>query len=147
MKNIKIFLSVLTLVLFFSGSLFAQTSEENVEHKLVIQMTNSDTLSQYGLMKNLANLTSGWPELQIEVVCHGPGLKLLHVKKSQYIKQVEEFIAKGVDFVACQNTMKSKNVPDKMILAAARRVEMGIKEIVLKQEEGWSYIKTGIVRG
>lgn len=147
MKNIKIFLSVLTLVLFFSGSLFAQKSEEKVEHKLVIQMTNSDTLSQYGLMKNLANLTSGWPELKIEVVCHGPGLKLLHIKHSQYIKQVEEFIAKGVDFVACQNTMKSKNVPDKMILAAARRVEMGIKEIVLKQEEGWSYIKAGIVRG
>lgn len=146
MKNIKYILSLIIVVILFNGSVSAQKNDEKTEHKLVIQMTNSDTLSQYSLLKNLANLTEGWPELKIEVVCHGPGLKLLHVKKSPYIKQVEEFIAKGVDFVACKNTMKAKNVPDEMILSSARRVEIGIREIVEKQEEGWSYIKAGVVK-
>ena len=145
MKNLTLFLSALFVSIFLSTNINAQNKNEN-EHKLVIQMTNGDTLSQYSLMKNLANLTAGWPELKIEVVCHGPGLKLLHLKKSRYIEQVKKYIDKGVIFVACKNTMKAKNVPDSMILPEAGRVEMGIKEIVLKQEEGWSYIKGGIVR-
>lgn len=138
-------LYTLLFALLFTGfsSIYAQTESE---HKVVFQLVNGDSLSQAGLIKNLNNLTAGWPELQIEVVCHGPGISFLHQKKSMFLPQIEALSEKGVDFVACANTMKAKNIPESAISKSARIVPMGIKEIVLKQEQNWSYIKAGVVK-
>ena len=137
--------AALFFVLFISvGTVNAQS--ENQPHRLIIQLVNGDSLSQFGLMKNLSNLTSGWPELEIEVVCHGPGLFLLHEEKSRYPSKVSHFSEQGVQFVACENTMKAKKVDKAQILEGVGFVPMGIKEIILKQEAGWSYIKAGVVK-
>ena len=140
MKNVAI-LFVLVLGVFSAN---AQANEQ--EHRLVIQLVNGDSLSHFGLMKNIKNLTAGWPELEIEVVCHGPGLALLHKEKSKFLVEVEHYSDAGVRFVACENTMKAKNISKAKITDRAVFVPMGIKEIVLKQEAGWSYIKAGIVK-
>lgn len=143
----KSILSVtMALFLFFSAYSLKAQSSDAPQHKVVIQLVNGDSLSQRGLMKNLKNLTAGWPDLQIEVVCHGPGISLLHTKKSLFLDEVQQFKTKGVDFVACENTMKSKHIDRKMITEDARTVPMGLKEVILKQEAGWSYIKAGVVK-
>lgn len=143
MKN-SIAATLLFVLLLSVGTVNAQN--ENQSHRLIIQLVNGDSLSQFGLMKNLSNLTRGWPELEIEVVCHGPGLFLLHKEKSRYPSRVSYFSDEGVQFVACENTMKAKNVERAEILDVASFVPMGIKEIILKQEAGWSYIKAGVVK-
>jgi intracellular sulfur oxidation DsrE/DsrF family protein len=135
---------LITLFSVFSLGVFAQTESNESEHRLIIQFVNDDPQSQKGLMKNLSNLTSGWPELQIEVVCHGPGIFILHNEKSIYSDQIRNFIEMGVVFAACENTMKGKKIDNAEIMEEATRVPMGIKEIVLKQEAGWSYVKAGI---
>ena len=141
MKNTVL---LFALLLSFLPAAYSQSNVS--DHKLVIQLVNGDSLSHFGLMKNLKNLTAGWPELEIEVVCHGPGLALLHKKKSKFLVEVEHHSDAGVTFVACENTMKAKNILKPQITDKAKFVPMGIKEIVLKQEDGWSYIKAGIVK-
>ena len=49
----------------------------------------------------------------------------------------------GVEFIACENTMKQKNMSKGSIISEATYVKMGIGEIVERQEQGWSYIKAG----
>jgi intracellular sulfur oxidation DsrE/DsrF family protein len=39
--------------------------------------------------------------------------------------------------------MKERNVSKEQIIPEAGFVKAGILEIVIKQEEGWSYIKSG----
>ena len=49
----------------------------------------------------------------------------------------------GVQFVVCENTMKQRKVTKEQLLPNTGFVKMGIGEIILKQEQGWSYIKAG----
>ena len=58
--------------------------------------------------------------------------------------KIDEFIYSGVRFVACENTMKQKNIKKEEILPEVGFVPMGIGEIIMKQEKGWSYLKAGL---
>jgi thiosulfate dehydrogenase len=78
-----------------------------------------------------------------EVVCHGPGINLLHSDKTKFSEKIKQFTAQGIIFVACENTLKEKQIAKEKILPEAAFVLMGIGEIVKKQEQGWSYIKAG----
>jgi intracellular sulfur oxidation DsrE/DsrF family protein len=91
----------------------------------------------------LKNIRTAWPNAQIEVVCHGPGLELLVTSKSKASGQVTEWAAKGVTFSACNNTMKRRNIKKEDLLPAAQVVPSAIIELTLKQEKGWAYIKGG----
>jgi intracellular sulfur oxidation DsrE/DsrF family protein len=119
-------------------------AKSNAKHRIVMQLTSPDTLVYAGLMKQIRNLKEGYgASLEIEVVCHGPGINMLHTDKSNFAEQLQKFTDKGIRFIACENTMKEKNIPKEKILPMAEFVVMGIGEIVEKQEQGWSYIKAG----
>ena len=64
-------------------------------------------------------------------------------KKSIVQEKIKQLKAKGVDFVACEFSMKERNVSMEKIIPEAGFVKAGIIEIVSKQEQGWSYIKSG----
>ncbi|MCS6818676.1 MAG: DsrE family protein [Chitinophagales bacterium] len=111
--------------------------------KIIFQLTTDDTLAHKALMKQLGNITSVDPSVQIEVVCHGPGLDMLRKDKSTVSPKIEEFSRKGIVFKACEFSMKERNVPNEKILPSAQFVKAGIIYIVNRQREGWSYIKSG----
>lgn len=112
-------------------------------HKIVFQLTDNDEKSHKALNNQLKNLTEGWPDAEFEVVVHSAGINYLQKSKSNSKDEIEALTAKGVKFKACENTLKSKNIDKSDILEAAGFVQMGIAEVVLKQEAGWSYIKAG----
>lgn len=115
------------------------------KHRVVFQITTNDTASWKGLMNNLKNLREGWGDaVEIEVVAHAPGIELLMSAKTTQKMKIEEFIHAGVRFVACENTMKQKNIKKEEILPEVGFVPMGVGEIILKQEKGWSYLKAGL---
>ena len=49
----------------------------------------------------------------------------------------------NVSFKVCQAALRNNNVDKSRILADARTVPDGIYEILMKQREGWGYIKVG----
>lgn len=119
-------------------------TENNVKHRIVMQVSSNDTLVWKGLMNNLKNLKAGWGDsVQIEVVTHGSGIEMLMTAKTTQQKKIAEFKAMGVVFVGCENTLKEKNIPREALITEAGTVKMGVGEIVMKQEQGWSYIKAG----
>lgn len=128
------------LVWFSAASLSAQTTK----HRVVFQLATDDTLAWKGLMKNVKHLKEGWGDsLLIEIVAHGPGIGFLMASKSTQRQAISVYKKMGIDFVACENTMKEKSIPHDAILPEARFVQMGLGEVILKQETGWTYLKAG----
>ena len=133
--------------LFFLALLWTMgtsVSAQQAKHRVVFQLVTDDTLAWKGLMKHVKHLKEGWGDsLAIEVVAHGPGIAFLMTGKTTQHNAISWYKQLGVDFVACENTMKEKSIPPDAILPEARLVRMGLGEVILKQEAGWTYLKAG----
>jgi len=142
--RIKTFLfatMLLSISTIFSTN--AQTTSP-IKHRIVMQLSSSDTLVWKGLLNNLKHLKAGWGDsVQIEVVAHGPGIEMLMKNKTTQQDKIASFTKTGIVFLACENTLKEKNIAKENIIPESHFVPMGIGEIVRKQEQGWSYIKVG----
>ena len=123
--------------LFISVSAIAQKT-----HKVVLQINTGDTTVWHGAMRNIANMQiSLGNNTQIEVVAHGSGIGLLIASKTTQQAKIAELAAMGVKFVACENTIRERKIDKATILPQSAFVPSGVSEIVLKQEEGWAYLK------
>ncbi len=132
------------LLLLCSTPLLAQQNDGVVDmkkHKIVMQFTNSDSISQTSVVLQVKNIRAALPNAQIEVVCHGPGLDLLQTTKSKAAALVAEWSGKGVVFAACGNTLKRRNLKKEDLLPSAIVVPSAMVELTLKQEKKWAYLK------
>ena len=128
-------------LVFGTSSVFAQDATR--QHRVVIQLTSGDTLVHKNLMKQFKNMKEAAPTIRIEVVCHGPGMDMLMGDRSIVQAKLKEFAAHGIVFLACENTIKERNLDRSKVVADAGYVKAGIIHIVERQEDGWSYIKAG----
>ena len=128
----------------FGSIATAQNSTVTTSHKVVIQLNSADTAAWGGVIGNIKNLSKIWPEhLQIEVVVHGRALDFLVASKSHLVNDVEQLSKKGVVFNACENTMGKYGITKQMLIPSVFTVPSGVGEVILKQEQGWSYLRAG----
>ncbi|MDB5278278.1 DsrE family protein [Ferruginibacter paludis] len=133
-----------TIALFIIAISLCIYSTAQVKHHVIIQLTSNDTAVWHGLMNNIKHLHETWGNtVQIEVVAHGPGIEMLMKGKTTQQQGITTLKNTGIVFDACMNTMKAKNLTKDDIIADAGFVPSGVVEVVTKQEEGWSYLKTG----
>lgn len=135
--------TLLLLLAFLAGSLGAPAQDGVRQHRIIMQLTSGDTLVHKNLMKQFKNMKEASPTIQVEVVCHGPGMDMLMSDRSVVQAKVKEFAAKGIVFLACENTIKERELDRTKVLPKAGFVKAGIIHIVERQEDGWSYIKAG----
>ena len=135
----KLYLSVI-FGIFFNSFLFAQQKQ----HKIVFDFTKEDTASFATIVRHVKNLMTLTGNAKLEVVCHGPGLDLLVKDKTTVQIEIEELHSKfNVVFAACEATMRRRGIDKSQILTQATTVPSANLEISSKQQEGWSYIKSG----
>lgn len=148
----KVFLAFMLFVI--TVSVVAQKTKQSAlkntsaaktsnQHKVVIQLTSEDSLVHKSLMKQLNNILTAAPDTKIEVVCHGPGINMLVIDKTIVHDRIQQLKSKGVVFMACENTLRERNISKEKIIPEAGFVPSALVEIITKQEEGWSYIKAG----
>jgi intracellular sulfur oxidation DsrE/DsrF family protein len=152
MKSI-LTLSIALFLLGLNQTAFAQAKpkakkekagKQIVQHKIIMQLTSAEMPVHKGLIKQLHNLKNGWGDsVAIEVVCHGPGIDFLSTEKTKFKDEIYQLKERGIVFVVCENSLKEREVPKEAILPNMDYVKMGIGEIVVKQEQGWTYIKAG----
>jgi len=142
---------IIILVIIISGTsvsqaqqTFSQGEAKSAAHKIVFQLTTDDSLSHKALIKQLNNITSVSPETKIDIICHGPGLSMLMAKKTTVYEKIKDIQSrKSVRFYACEFSLKERNVSKSEIIPESGYVQAGIIAIVERQEQGWSYIKSG----
>ena len=135
----KIFLSVLPMV-FFTSLIFAQQKE----HKIVFDFAKGDTASFSTIVRHARNILKMAENARLEIVCHGPGLDILIKDKTTVQKEIAELQEQfNVIFAACGSTMQRRGIDKSQLLPQAVIVPLANLELSTKQQEGWSYIKSG----
>lgn len=145
MKHIQSGFTFLMLV-SFAATAFAQDLKKDKmkkTHQVVMQVTEGDSLTQLAVIGQVRNIRKQLPDAQIEVVCHANSLDMLLKSGSKVASHIAELTSQNVSFVACENTMARKKATAEDLVPEAETVPSGLVEIILKQEEGWSYIKGG----
>jgi len=115
------------------------------KHRVVFQVTSEGDDQWDALLGNIENVRTAFgPETtEIAVVAHGKGLGMVVAANNKHSERMKALAEGGVAFVACENTMKKKKVTKDQLLPFATTVDSGVAEVVRKQEQGWSYIKSG----
>ena len=136
-------LIVLGILLNISAVVVAQDKQAKM-HQVVMQLNTADTAVWSSTLGNIRNFQKVWPgNVSIEVVVHGKALSFLVTDKSHLVSEIEALTKLGVIFNACENTMNKYGIRKDMLIPSVGSVPSGVAELVVKQEEGWSYIKTG----
>ena len=140
--SIKLPLLFVALVCF---SILTNAQSNTVLHKVVVQLNTADTSAWSSIIGNIRNLQKVWPNaFQVEVVVHGKALDLLVKDKTHLANDILALTKEGVVFSACENSMRKHHILKTDLLTEALTVPSGVAEIILKQEQGWSYLKAGV---
>lgn len=135
MKNIFL---VVWIVFSCFGLVYAQDSS----YKVVFDLTSRDSLDQKAVMRWIKEITASNPKAQMEVVMYAKGFELVMPEKSTLIGDVKEAMKNpNVRFKVCEVAMKNNKTEKSQILKEVETVPDGIYEIVMKQHQGWGYIK------
>lgn len=132
-------LLVAMLCLIGSGTL---AQDVKTTYKAIYQLNSDDDKVIRATLRNIKNALDD-PRLAnqivIELVAHGGGINLYR-KNQPYEPQLKELAAKGVLLVECENTLKERRVTKDELFPFILYTPSGNGELIIKQQEGWSYI-------
>ena len=119
-----------------------KSSQENQPMlKAVFHVNFGDAERQEHGLKNIENILKEAADAQIEVVCHGEGIRLVEKKQTKLADIIQTLMEKGVRFIACENTMRKKSLVKDDLVVGTLTVPSGAVEVIRKQNEGFAYFR------
>jgi len=139
----KTFFALLCASLLLGAASLAVAGDK--DHKLVIQVSSKDPLTQKIALNNAVNLQKlyGMDNVAIEVVAYGPGLSLLTTKSTE-ADRVKSLALQNITFSACGNTMakiEKKTGKKPQLVEGVGTVNAGVARIMELQEQGYAYLR------
>jgi len=118
---------------------------EDIEHRLVIQISTDDLRAQETALSNIVNVQKhyGMDNIEIELVAFGPGYRML-THQSPFASRIASLSMQEITFTACMNTMisvKEKTGFMPKLIDGVTTTKAGVPHIIELQEKGYSYIK------
>ena len=91
---------------------------------------------------NAANLIKDVGEGGVEapLLANGAAVEAL-VPGNEVIAGLAELSGKGVEILACRNSLRSLGMAEEALPGFVRVVPAGITELVRRQQERWAYVK------
>jgi uncharacterized protein len=120
----------------------ANAAKTAASTRIVVQVNEDDAKKWNGILANIHNIQEelGKTKVAIAVVAIGPGLDML-MADSLAANGVQDAMADGVEFVACENTMKARKIKKDDLLDGIGYTHAGYVEIVRRQQQGWAYLR------
>lgn len=110
--------------------------------KIVFDITSRDTLTHQTVMRHVIGMAKSYPDSQFEVVVYGGALPMLIADQSSVADNIRQLEGKSnVTFMVCNQTMQRYGVDKSQLLNNVTVVPDAIIQIVMRQGEGWGYIK------
>lgn len=132
------------LLMAFCGLLISPAKaqvQSDAPHKVVMQLDSDRQSDLKSTLGRIEALKTGWgEEVDIQLVVNGDGLDLL-TSSSKYADQIAELQKLGVVFTACRKSMMMRALVPSDMLEGVTFVQLGAKEVILKQESGWTYYR------
>jgi len=131
---------MLLLALCFAFNMSAQETPV----KIVFDVTSDNVKVHESTMRHVKLMAKAYPESKFEVVMYSGSINMV-VKNKSTVAVDMETLAKNanVSFVVCEGTMKRHKIDTSQLISGVTTVPDGILEIIIKQAEGWGYIKEG----
>lgn len=111
-------------------------------YKVTIQLSSNDILVQKATISQLNNILNALSSVAIELVMNGPGIDLI-LLDAPLTNTLEQLHEKGIHFLVCKNSLNQKNLSTTSILSFCTIVPSALAHLIVRQHEGWSYIKAG----
>ena len=146
MNRIKYLIICILSVFVLATSAYA----EGKTHKIAVHVDQNDKKVMNMALNNVKNLTkyytSKGDKVIVEVVAYGPGLHMLRSDTSPVKDRIEtmSLAMPSLKFSACGNThrkMSKKSGKEVKLLSEASKVPSGVVQLIMLQEQGYSYIK------
>ncbi|THD69123.1 hypothetical protein E7Z59_01980 [Robertkochia marina] len=135
----KIWLSLILMVVSV-GITTAQDESVNI----LFDVTSSDVKVQEATVRHVNAMSASYPNSKFEVVMYGGASQMAIQGKSTVEEQLKELVAReNVSFLMCEGTLKRKEIKKSDLIPGIGTVPDGIMELVMKQQQGWGYIKEG----
>lgn len=110
--------------------------------RMVFQVTEDDGKKWMGILGNIHNIQAdlGKTNVAIALVAIGPGLDML-LADSVAANGVQDALADGVEFIACENTMKARKIKRDDLIEGIGYARAGYVELARRQQQGWAYLR------
>jgi len=130
------------LLAAFSLSILLQLAAQTKPYNVVFDLTTGDTSTHQRVIRWINSIIAAHPDAKIEVVFYGRSLPMIETELSSVAGDVKKLAAgKNVTFAVCEQAMKVHKVEKSMLIPGVKTVPDGIYELVLKQADGYGYIK------
>ncbi len=119
---------------------------EGAAHKVVYQFNKIDKDYQEHVLFSVGAVLRHYGDnVKIVISCFGPGIHILGKKPKRPVsKEIQSRVSSlsqyGVEFHACGNTMKSLQWVASDIVPFAKIIEVGAIDLLVLQEQGYSYV-------
>jgi intracellular sulfur oxidation DsrE/DsrF family protein len=112
------------------------------KQRVIFQVSDNDPRKWNLALNNIRNVLEdlGTGNVDIELVAYGPGLPMLKLD-SEVSDRIADALAQRVRVVACENTMRNTKVRHEDMLPNIGYVRSGVVELIVKQQQGYSYIR------
>jgi intracellular sulfur oxidation DsrE/DsrF family protein len=128
------------VALFISASLSAQDKKL----KVIWDVSDSDTATTAAVFRQVNNALALVPDMEIEVVFHGSAIYGLMKDSTIFTSRIKTVKEKGVVLAACNNSLRRLKIDASKLVGEAIIVPSAVVEMIRKQSEGWSYLKSGL---
>ena len=126
---------------FFLGILM-QSFAQQKPYNIVFDLTTNDTATHQRVIRWINGILTSHPDAKIEIVFYGKALDMLVKDKSTVAGDVIKLgTDKKVIFAVCEHAMQVFNINRNQLLDGVTTVPDGLYELVIKQAEGYGYIK------
>jgi intracellular sulfur oxidation DsrE/DsrF family protein len=130
------------LVGAFLLGIILQSSAQQKPYNIVFDLTTSDTATHQRVIRWINGILASHPDAKIEVVFYGKALDMIVKEKSIVADEVIKLATdKKVTFAVCEHAMQVFNISKGQLLNGVTTVPDALYELVIKQAEGYGYIK------
>lgn len=112
-------------------------------YQVVFHLDEPIEIKARGVLTNIDNLLNdmGDDAVQVELLANGAGVQVYLRNPGIFQEQIDRLKGRGVRFVACNNSLRALDIQLKDLMDSVEIVPAGVTELVMKQSEGWAYIK------
>ncbi|MBO9613550.1 MAG: DsrE family protein [Dyadobacter sp.] len=112
-------------------------------YKAIIQLTSDDPKVHRSMIRQVSNLLAHLGvTVNVRIVCHGSSMPFCTVGNT-FAGDISALLNQHVTIAACRNMLVANGVEATDLIEGIEVIPSGIAELVVLQQEGWSYIKAG----
>lgn len=141
----RILLMLTALVLLLAADTTFAEPKPSIDNprQIVFSVTEASDEAINHVLSSANNVLKfyGPENVQMEIVAYSGGIRMLLKADPKIAERVRTLMLYDVAFVACGNTMRTKNITEDQLIEDTEVVTAGIVEMIERVKEGWVYIK------